>query len=136
MSSTKFAGIKRIFAPIIVLTGLAGCASVTGYQPVFDTYADPRAAYLQQDTVQCEQIAKANAGVGKSVATDGLTGALIGGAAGAALGAVIGNPATGAAIGGAAGGIGGAAKGGIMADEGYKRIFRNCMRQRGHVPLD
>jgi hypothetical protein len=121
---------------VIALLFLVGCAQTTGYRPVVDTYNDPRAAYLNQDAAQCEQIAKDNSGVGRGVATDGLTGALIGGATGAALGAVIGNPATGAAIGGTIGGLGGATKGGVEADQSYKRIFKNCLRGRGHNVLD
>jgi len=125
--------MKQLY--ILLLPLAVGCAHSTHYQPVVDTYGDPRAYYLNQDASECEHLAK-QASVSKGVATEGLTGALIGGAAGAALGAVIGDPATGAAIGGAAGGIGGAAKGGIQADETYKRIFRNCMRNRGHRVLD
>ena len=115
---------------------LAGCASAGGYAPVVDTYNDPNAYRVQQDYAQCESIAKQNSSVGKDTLVQGGTGALIGGATGAALGAIIGNPATGAAIGGTVGGIGGAAKGGIEADERYKRIFRQCMRNRGHQVLD
>lgn len=121
---------------VAALLVMSGCASVSGYHPVYDVYGDQRAAYLQQDNAQCEAIAKQNSSVGRGVATDGLTGALIGGAGGAALGAIVGNPATGAAIGGTIGGLGGAAKGGFQADETYKRIFRSCMRNRGHHVLD
>lgn len=115
---------------------ISGCAQTSGYRPVIDPYADPRPAFLQQDVAQCEQIAKENASVGKDTLIQGGTGALIGGATGAAMGAIFGNPAVGAAAGGAIGGIGGAAKGGFQADETYKRIFRNCMRGRGHQVLD
>jgi len=115
---------------------LTGCAQTSGYRPVIDTYGDNRAPFLQQDAQECEIIAKQNASVGKDTLIQGGTGALIGGATGAAMGAIFGNPAVGAAAGGAIGGIGGAAKGGFQADETYKRIFRNCMRNRQHRVLD
>lgn len=123
-------------AIVFAVAAISGCAQTSGYRPVVDPYADARAPYLQQDAVQCEQIAKENASVGKDTLVQGGTGALIGGATGAAMGAIFGNPAVGAAAGGAIGGIGGAAKGGFQADETYKRIFRNCMRNRGHSVLD
>lgn len=126
--------MKQLYILFFIL--LAGCAQTSGYRPVIDTYGDPRAMFLQQDAQECEMIAKQNSGVGKGIATDGITGALIGGAGGAALGAIFGNPAVGAAAGGTIGGIGGAAKGGFQADETYKRIFRNCMRHRSHYVLD
>jgi hypothetical protein len=42
----------------------------------------------------------------------------------------------GAAVGASAGALGGVAKGAIEGDETYKRIYRNCMRGRGHRVLD
>lgn len=123
-------------AIIAVVLFSTGCAQTTGYKPVIDPYADPRVQFLQQDMAQCEQIAKENSGVGKGIATDGLTGALIGGASGAIGGAFLGDPAVGAAVGGAAGGLIGMTKGGFQADETYKRVYRNCLRNRGHFPLD
>jgi uncharacterized membrane protein YebE (DUF533 family) len=127
--------VKKVLTVMGILF-ISGCAQTTGYKPVVDSYGDPRAMYLQQDMMDCEYLASQNAGVGKNVMTDGLAGGLIGGAAGAAIGAVVGNPGAGAALGAAAGGVGGMAKGGIMGDETYKRIYRNCLRQRGHRPLD
>ena len=120
---------------IIALLAITGCAQTTGYRPVIDTYGDQRTMYLQQDLAECKQIANQSS-VAKGIAADGLTGALIGGAGGAALGALIGNPATGAAAGATVLGISGAAKGGIEANDTYKRIYRNCLRNRGHRVLD
>lgn len=123
-------------AVIAAITLIAGCAQTSGYRPVVDPYSDSRSSFLQQDIGQCEQLAKDNSSVGRGIATDGITGALLGGAGGAAIGALMGNPATGAALGGTIGGLGGAAKGGFQSDETYKRVFRNCMRNRGHNVLD
>lgn len=122
-----------LIATAIVL--LAGCAQTTGYKPVIDTYGDQRTMYLQQDLAECKQIANQSS-VAKGIAADGLTGALIGGAGGAAMGALFGNPATGAAAGATVLGLGGAAKGGFEANDTYKRIYRNCLRNRGHRVLD
>ncbi len=121
---------------IVVSIVTVGCSSMSGYTPVVDPYTSRNPAYIQQDMAQCEALAKQTSSVGKDTLIQGGTGALIGGAAGAALGAIAGNPATGAAIGGTVGGIGGASKGGIEADERYKRVYRNCMRNRGHSVLD
>ena len=122
--------MKKIIPLTVIVLLSTGCAQVSGYRPVIDTYNDPRAVYLPQDDAQCKQLATDNSSIGSGIAGDGLTGALIGGAGGAALGAIIGNPATGAAIGGTIGGLGGASKGGFEANETYKRIYRNCMRLR------
>ena len=126
--------MKKVLLLGVVLFA-TGCAQTTGYRPVVDTYGDQRYQYINQDAEQCQQLASESS-VGKGVATEGLTGAFIGGATGAALGAIVGNPATGAAIGGTVGGLGGATKGGVEADQTYKRIYRNCMRNRGHRVLD
>jgi|688.fasta_scaffold35268_16 outer membrane lipoprotein SlyB len=125
-----------ITAIVAAVTTLSGCASVTNYRPVVDTYGDPRAAFLSQDSYECEQLASENSGAAKGAATDGLAGALLGGAAGAVGGAFLGNPGMGAAVGASAGALGGVAKGAIEGDETYKRIYRNCMRGRGHRVLD
>jgi uncharacterized membrane protein YebE (DUF533 family) len=131
--------MKQMIYKVAAITAIiltSGCAQTSGYRPVVDPYSDSRSSFLQQDIAQCEQLAKDNSSVGKGVATDGITGALLGGAGGAAIGALMGNPATGAALGGTVGGLGGATKGGFQADETYKRVFRNCLRARGHNPLD
>ncbi len=120
----------------IVATLASGCAQTTGYKPVVDTFGDPRAVYLNQDSYECQQLASDNAGSVKGAATDGLAGALLGGAAGAVGGAFLGNPGMGAAVGASAGALGGIAKGAIEGDDTYKRIYRNCMMHRGHAVVD
>ncbi len=120
----------------IVAALASGCAQTTGYRPVIDPYGDPNAAYLGQDDAQCKQIASDNAGSVKGAATDGLAGAAIGAAGGAIAGAFLGNPGLGAGAGAAAGGFAGVTKGALEGDETYKRIYRNCMRGRGHRVLD
>lgn len=122
---------------VILITLVAtGCASTTGYRPTVDYYGDQRAHFLQQDDFECRQISDQNAGAGRGAATDGIAGALLGGAAGAVGGAFLGNPGMGAAVGASAGALGGATKGALEGDERYKRIYRNCMRNRGHRVLD
>ncbi|RWZ87203.1 MAG: hypothetical protein EO766_11775 [Hydrotalea sp. AMD] len=132
MRTNKIFNVTALLAPIL----LVGCASMTGYSPVVDPYSDRNAMNLNRDYAQCEAIAKQSSSVGKDLLVQGGTGALIGGATGAALGAIFGNPAVGAAAGGTIGGLGGASKGGFEADERYKRVFRNCLRSRGHSVLD
>ncbi len=128
--------MKKLTLLLTVILFTTGCASVTGYKPVVDTYGDPRAEFLNQDSVECQQLADQNSGAAKGAATDGVAGALLGGAAGAVGGAFLGNPAMGAAVGASAGALGGVAKGSIEGDERYKRIYRNCMRHRGHAVVD
>lgn len=127
--------MKKIIS-VCVLGLLSGCASMGGYTPVVDSYGDKHAAYISQDMAQCQALAKQNSSVGTELLTQGGVGALIGAGGGAALGAVFGNPAIGAAAGATVGGIGGATKGGLESDDRYKRIYRNCMRNRGHRVLD
>lgn len=125
--------MKKLYITLFLL--LSGCASVTQYRPIVDTYGDTRASFLVQDTQECEQIAK-QVSVAKDVASYGATGALVGGAGGAAYGALFGNPAIGAAAGAIGTSIAGATYGGFQADERYKRVYRNCLRNRGHRILD
>lgn len=121
---------------IIMLTAiiaLTGCATLS-YKPTVDPYNDPNAARINQDLLECKELAKQAAG--NSTATETATGAAIGGlvgaAAGAAIGAAAGNPGTGAAIGAAAGGFGGGAKQGFSTEERFKNAYDNCMGGRGH----
>lgn len=120
------------FAILLLLTG---CASVTNYKPILDTYNDPRSHYINIDMQQCSVIAN-QVSVAKDTATYGLAGGLAGGAGGAAVGAVVGNPAIGAAVGAAGVGIVSGTYGAFQADEKYKRVLRSCMRNRGHIVLD
>lgn len=129
----KFAVIVSIVAAALVASG---CASYGGYQPVVDPRTDPNYANIQQDQVECSELAKQAGNVGGDTLKGAGVGALVGAAGGAAIGAIIGNPATGAALGAAAGGIGGGASQGIEADNNYKRAFNNCMRGRGHTPIN
>lgn len=133
MKTNTICKITTLLASVLLLSG---CASVSGYSPVVDPYSDRNAYNLSRDYAECEAIAKQSSSVGKDLLIQGGTGALIGGATGAAMGAIFGNPAVGAAAGGALGGLGGASKGGFEADERYKRVFRNCLRSRGHSVLD
>ena len=120
---------------ITILSFLSGCATIANYKPIVDTYGDERVSFLAQDTQECEQIAK-QVSVAKDVATYGATGALVGGAGGAAYGALFGNPAIGAAAGAIGSSLAGATYGGFQADERYKRVYRSCLRNRGHRVLD
>lgn len=135
---------KLLLGIAAVLSLLLGaCASGGGGQSfgaptaAVDTYNDPNAARLQQDQYECQQMAEQTAG---NTALEGAKGAAIGGllgaAGGAAIGAIAGNAGKGAAIGAAAGGIGGAAKQGYGAHSDKNRIYKNCLRNRGHNVLD
>lgn len=120
---------------LLIVLLLTGCASVTNYKPILDTYNDPRSHYINIDLQQCTKIAE-QVSVAKDTVTYGLAGGLAGGAGGAAIGAVVGNPAVGAAVGAAGTGIVSGTYGAFQADERYKRVLRSCMRNRGHQVLD
>ncbi len=121
----------------LIVSVLGGCASHTGWQPVVDPYNDPRAAYINQDLMECKVLAQRVSGYTPGeVVKGGLIGGAIGAASGAAIGAAVGSPGKGAAIGAAAGGIGGGTYKGLDAETAYKRAYIRCMRQRGHKVLN
>jgi len=126
-----------VIASILAAAAVAsGCATYGGYQPVVDPRTDPNYANIQQDTVECQNLAKQAGNTAGETLKGAGVGALLGAAGGAAIGAVAGNAGAGAAIGAAAGGIGGGASQGIQADSNYKSAFNNCMRGRGHTPIN
>ena len=130
-------GRNVLFYTGIILIMLAGCASQTGWQPTVDPYNDPRAAYVNQDLVECKMLAQRVSGYTPGQTAEGaLIGGAIGAAAGAAIGAAAGAPGKGAAIGAAAGGIGGGTYKGLDAESKYKNAYIRCMRQRGHNVLN
>lgn len=116
---------------------ISGCAEQRGWTPTVDTYGDPNAYRLNQDMAECRQLAgQASGGVTRESAVGMGIGGLIGAAGGAAIGAATGNPGKGAAIGAAAGGISSGASQGVQSNEQYKRAFNNCLRNRGHRPIN
>lgn len=126
--------IKALTIITSVMFQLSGCAVITDYQPVVDSYSDPNAQFIERDLAECKVLAKQAAG---SPLTKGAIGAAIGGLAGAAGGAAIGaatgnNAGKGAAIGAAALGIGGAAQQGYTADDKFRSAYNYCMNGRGH----
>ncbi len=130
---------KKILLALISLALLviSGCASQTGWQPTVDPYNDPRAAYINQDLVECKMLAERVSGYSPGEAAKGaLIGGAIGAASGAAIGAATGSAGTGAAIGAAAGGIGGGVYKGLSAEQAYKKAYINCMKRRGHNVLN
>lgn len=130
---------RKINLSLVILIALTvgGCAQYMKWQPVIDPYGDPRGQFIQQDMNECRWIAERASGGGvNSTALDAAVGALGGAAAGAAGGMLLGNPAIGAAVGAAAGGFGGGAYGGIDSDNIFKSAFKNCLRNRGHRPVN
>jgi outer membrane lipoprotein SlyB len=140
---------------LIILISLTGCAQYGSYRPTIDygsypvqrisyngnnyppQYNYPRQAYRnpQQDDMECQHIASQSTNTISDTLNSGGVTALGGAAAGAALGAILGNPGKGAAIGSVAG-IGGALYGANNANNQYKRIYSNCLRNRGYNVLD
>lgn len=112
---------------------LAGCAGQSSWSPTVDTYGDPRAEYITQDRVECQQLARQASGdPAEKAAVGGLAGGALGAATGAAIGAVSGSAGRGAALGGVVGGIGGSVHQASSANTGYRTAYTNCMRNRGH----
>lgn len=125
---------------LIALTGLLGtfgCASYGTWQPTVDPYGDPNAHRIQQDLAECQQLAKQASGGTFEEATKGaLAGGAIGAATGAVIGALTGAPGRGAAWGAGLAGMSAGTWQGLSAEERYKRVYVQCMRNRGHTVLD
>lgn len=128
----------KIVAALVAALVLSGCATQQ-WRPVID-HASEAPTVSQQfvsDDVQCSQIARQNVPSAGSAAVDGaLAGGLLGAALGAAVGAVLGVPGEGAAFGAAMGGFQGGAQNAVAAEGGYRQIYSNCMRGRGHNVLN
>lgn len=121
---------------MIIFVGLIGCNTYGGYHPTVDPKYDRNAQYIQQDMIECKELASQAGSFGTETAKGLGVGALIGGAGGAVAGAFLGNPGMGAAVGASAGAFGGAATQGYEADHNYKRAFNTCMRNRGHTVIN
>jgi hypothetical protein len=113
---------------------LNACASTA----VVDTYGDKNAAYLEQDRLECQQIAEQGAeGAALKGAKGAAVGGLVGAGTGAAIGAISGGGAgKGAALGAIIGGVGAGAQQAYSGQSEKDRIYRNCLRNRGHNVLD
>ena len=110
--------------------------SQTQWRPTIDTYGTSRAQLVTRDEAECRNLAMQLSGSTTGEAARGAVGGgLLGAAAGAAIGAAAGNAGRGAAIGAAAGGVGGGAMRDGQSNEAFQRVFRQCMRNRGHTVL-
>ncbi len=128
--------MRKFFALILIST-LAACASLSGWEPTVDPRGTDHPENLDRDLAECKALAKkGSGGVGKESAKGIAAGAVVGTAVGVVLGAVGGDPGGGAATGAALGGVGAGAAGGMSAEEAYKRIFVNCLTGRGHRVLN
>jgi outer membrane lipoprotein SlyB len=115
---------------------LTGCVSQTTWSPVVDTYGDARAQYVTRDMEECRALAmQASGSTTRRTVEGGAIGGLLGAAAGAAIGAAAGSPGMGAAVGAAAGGMGTGIVRGLQTQSTFKRVFDQCMRNRGHNVL-
>lgn len=127
--------MKPLFL-LLVPMFLAGCVSQNSWTPAVDTANDPKAADLTKDEAECRELAKQGAGSTKQVGEGAAEGAVVGVLAGAALGAIGGD----AGLGAAAGVTGGAVSGGTTmardSNADFKRIFTNCLHERGHPVLN
>lgn len=130
--------LPTILCSFLLMTalGVSGCASYSGYKPVLDPKNDPHPENVEMDLEECGKIAEEAADTVEDAGKGTVVGGAIGAVTGAVIGAITGDAGRGATVGAAIGGSGGAVKGGISADEKYKRVYRNCMRNRGHTVLD
>jgi outer membrane lipoprotein SlyB len=118
---------------LLAFTALAtGCASQSGWRPIVDPRMDQHPETVQRDMVECKSLAEQASDITKEVAMGAGVGAVTGAAGGAAVGAVAGSAATGAAA-GAILAIPAGLWEGYQANEEFKRAFKSCMRQRGHI---
>ncbi|GAB6067728.1 hypothetical protein JCM13664_10460 [Methylothermus subterraneus] len=122
---------------LVFLVGLGGCASYGTWRPTVDPYNDPNAHRIQQDLAECQMLAKqASGGTWEEVVKGGLVGGAVGAATGAVVGALTGAPGKGAAWGAGLAGMSAGTWQGLSAEERYKRVYIQCMRNRGHNVLD
>jgi outer membrane lipoprotein SlyB len=124
---------------VLLISGLmlSGCAAHSGWTPAIDTYGDKNSANIQQDKIECDELAKdSSSDTGEEVGKGALIGGALGAAAGATIGAAVGNAGKGAAIGAAVGGLGGGGMMGLNTSDSYKEVFRSCMKNRGHTVLN
>lgn len=125
--------MHRLIALGIIALWLSGCASYGGWEPTVDTGRDTNKATLEQDLLECKELAsKASGGTATEAAKGTGAGAVIGAAAGAVIGAVTGSAGHGAALGAAIGGTGGGVHEGASAEQQYKRSYVKCLEGRGH----
>ena len=120
---------------VAMLLAISGCASISGWQPVVDYRTDQHPERLAQDQLECKQLANQAAGTVTETLEGVGVGALVGAAGGAAIGAIVGNPATGAALGSTVGLAGGLYEG-SQANSNFKHAYSNCLRNRGHFPIN
>ena len=127
--------MKR-FTLLLIPFFLGACVSQNSWTPVVDTQNDPHADRLAQDEEECRELAKKGAGSTKQVAEGAAEGAAVGILAGAALGAIGGDAGLGAAGGGTAGVVSGGTTMARDSNADFKRIFTNCLHERGHPVLN
>jgi fermentation-respiration switch protein FrsA (DUF1100 family) len=103
-------------------------SQLTGWQPALDHMTDKQPGLIAKNMRECQIVAAAYTGIGADEVLYGLGG-------GATLGAVAGlgiASAPGTAIGSALGGMSAL----FNSGEIYRQVFSNCLRGRGHLPLN
>ena len=115
---------------------LAACVSQDSWTPTIDAANDPNPDAIAKDEAECRELAKSGAGSAKQTATGAAEGAAVGALAGAVLGAIAGDAGTGAAIGATSGATSGGTSMARDSNADFKRIFSNCLRERGHTVLN
>lgn len=127
---------KDNLSTMLVLSALVtGCASMSGWHPIVDPRLDQHPETAQRDMVECKALAEQASDITKEVAIGAGVGAVTGAAGGAAVGAIAGSAATGAAAGSILAIPAGLWEG-YQANENFKRAFKTCMRQRGHIVVN
>ena len=133
----KFSNRRSIFwVTLLMLAPGLACVSQDSWTPTIDAANDPRASELAQDEAECRELEKTGAGSGKQVGAGAAEGAVVGAVAGAVIGAIVGDPGAGAAIGATSGAASGGTSMARDSNQDFKRIFSNCLRERGHPVLN
>ncbi|MGP0630421.1 hypothetical protein ACTRW9_11975 [Nitrospina sp. 32_T5] len=129
--------MTKVFIPFLILSFIvSGCASYGSYKPVIDPKTGSSPQTLEVDLKECKAIASQAAETVEEAGKGSVVGGAIGAFFGGLLGFITGNPVRGASTGAVIGGGVGGVQGGVSAEEKYKRVYRNCMRNRGHTVLD
>lgn len=104
------------------------------YTPVIDPRSvdtDEKEGKYYRDQAECRNIAKQSNPQAQGVAKDTAIGAGVGAGTGALIGVITGDAGKGALLGTVIGGVAGGARGVQQTEQGYERVYRNCMTGRG-----
>lgn len=130
--------MKTLFIAAVAVV-MAGCSTVTRWEPTMNSMPHKAAATESRDLAECKVLALKASGF----LEEGAEGTFAGAAGAAAIGAIAGatipgavSAGTGAVIGAPIGAVAGLWWAEYEADLNYRRAYSQCLFQRGHFPIN